>query len=137
MLKFWCPRKKPFIGSIILRTFITFLFYLTLEKFVIKHYNSLDLLISNWWFSGADPKSIVCAFFKQGQCGKGDRCKFSHDLTIERKAEKRSMYVDIRDDEEDTMENWDEDKLKDVIEKKHGSKSGKMPTTDIVSYTID
>jgi len=75
----------------------------------------------------------VCAFFKQGQCGKGDRCKFSHDLTIERKAEKRSLYVDMRDDddENDTMENWDEDKLKEVIEKKHGAGS-KMPTTDIV-----
>lgn len=79
---------------------------------------------------GADPKSIVCAFFKQGQCGKGDKCKFSHDLTIERKAEKRSLYVDMRDDD-DTMENWDEEKLKEVIEKKHG-KSGKMPTTDII-----
>lgn len=45
------------------------------------------------------------------------------------------MYVDMRDDEEETMENWDEEKLKDVIEKKHG-KSGKMPTTDIVSYLI-
>lgn len=80
---------------------------------------------------GADPKSIVCAFFKQGQCTKGDKCKFSHDLTIERKAEKRSLYVDMRDDEEDTMENWDEEKLKEVIEKKHG-KAGKMPTTEIV-----
>lgn len=77
----------------------------------------------------------MCAFFKQGQCGKGDRCKFSHDLTIERKAEKRSLYVDMRDDDEenDTMENWDEEKLKEVIEKKHGKATGgKMPTTDIV-----
>ncbi|CAH1973847.1 unnamed protein product [Acanthoscelides obtectus] len=81
---------------------------------------------------GADPKSIVCAFFKQGQCGKGDKCKFSHDLTVERKAEKRSMYVDMRDGEEETMENWDEEKLKEVVEKKHGAKSGKMPTTDII-----
>lgn len=81
---------------------------------------------------GADPKSIVCAFFKQGQCGKGAKCKFSHDLTVERKAEKRSLYVDMRDDDEnDTMENWDEEKLKEVIEKKHG-KAGKMPTTDII-----
>lgn len=55
---------------------------------------------------------------------------------MERKAEKRSMYYDMRDNddnEDETMENWDEDKLKEVIEKKHG-KSGKMPTTDIVSY---
>ena len=33
---------------------------------------------------GADPKSVVCAFFKQGQCTKGDKCKFSHDLTGEK-----------------------------------------------------
>ncbi|KAF2892767.1 hypothetical protein ILUMI_13402 [Ignelater luminosus] len=80
---------------------------------------------------GADPKSIVCAFFKQGQCSKGDKCKFSHDLTMERKAEKRSLYVDMRDDE-DTMDNWDEGKLQEVIEKKHGESNKKMPTTDII-----
>ena len=49
-------------------------------------------------FLGADPKSVLCAFYKQGHCGKGDKCKFSHDLTLERKAEKRSVYVDMRDD---------------------------------------
>lgn len=80
---------------------------------------------------GTDPKSVVCAFFKQGQCTKGDRCKFSHDLTIERKAEKRSLYVDMRDDE-DNMDNWDEDKLKEVVEKKHGEGDKQRPTTDII-----
>jgi len=82
---------------------------------------------------GADPKSVVCAFFKQGQCTKGDKCKFSHDLSIERKAEKRSLYVDMRDDgDEETMDNWDENKLKEVIEKKHGENNKTMPTTDII-----
>ncbi|XP_065161023.1 LOW QUALITY PROTEIN: zinc finger CCCH domain-containing protein 15 homolog [Atheta coriaria] len=83
---------------------------------------------------GADPKTILCAFFKQGQCTKGDKCKFSHDLTIERKAEKRSLYVDMRDDDEkekDTMEDWTEEKLLEVIEKKHGQEK-KKPTTDII-----
>ncbi|XP_053606658.1 zinc finger CCCH domain-containing protein 15 homolog [Plodia interpunctella] len=79
---------------------------------------------------GIDPKSVVCAFFKQGQCTKGDKCKFSHDLTIERKAEKRSLYVDMRDDD-DNMDNWDEDKLKEVVEKKHGEDK-QRPTTDII-----
>ncbi|XP_043466527.1 zinc finger CCCH domain-containing protein 15 homolog [Leptopilina heterotoma] len=81
---------------------------------------------------GIDPKSVVCAFFKQGQCTKGDKCKFSHDLTLERKAEKRSLYCDMRDEdkETDTMDNWDEDKLKEVVEKKHGG--GNRPTTDII-----
>ncbi|XP_076280609.1 zinc finger CCCH domain-containing protein 15 homolog [Lasioglossum baleicum] len=80
-----------------------------------------------------DPKSVVCTFFKQGQCTKGDRCKFSHDLSIERKAEKRSLYCDVRDDDDketDTMDKWDEDKLKEVVEKKHGG--GNRPTTDII-----
>lgn len=51
---------------------------------------------------------------------------------MERKVEKRSIYVDMRDeDENDTMENWNEEKLKEVVEKKHG-KEKRMPTTDIV-----
>uniref|UniRef100_A0A8D8ZR83 Zinc finger CCCH domain-containing protein 15 n=1 Tax=Cacopsylla melanoneura TaxID=428564 RepID=A0A8D8ZR83_9HEMI len=89
---------------------------------------------------GADPKSVVCAFFKQGQCSKGAKCKFSHDLTIERKAEKRSLYVDMRDgeDENETMENWDEEKLNEVIERKHGEAEKKRPTTTIIcKYFID
>lgn len=75
---------------------------------------------------------MVCAFFKAGQCGKGDKCKFSHDLSVERKVEKRSIYVDMRDaDENDTMDNWNDEKLKEVVEKKHGTEK-RMPTTDIV-----
>lgn len=42
---------------------------------------------------------MLCAFFKQGQCTKGDKCKFSHDLSMERKCEKRSVYVDERDED--------------------------------------
>ncbi|CAN8024720.1 unnamed protein product [Ixodes persulcatus] len=79
---------------------------------------------------GADPKSVLCAFFKQGTCGKGDKCKFSHDITIERKAEKRDIYTDVRDS--DTMENWDEAKLAEVVEQKHGEAERRMPKTDII-----
>lgn len=50
--------------------------------------------------AGADPKSVLCLFFKQGHCSKGDKCKFSHDLSLENKTEKRSLYVDSRDLEE-------------------------------------
>ena len=36
-------------------------------------------------------------YFKQGSCTKGAKCKFSHDLAVERKAEKRSLYDDVRE----------------------------------------
>ncbi|OCT61401.1 zinc finger CCCH domain-containing protein 15-like isoform X2 [Xenopus laevis] len=83
---------------------------------------------------GADPKSVVCAFYKQGQCTKGDKCKFSHDLSLERKCEKRSVYVDGRDEEleKDTMENWDEKKLEEVVNKKHGEAEKNKNKTQIV-----
>ncbi|KAI1898175.1 hypothetical protein AGOR_G00069640 [Albula goreensis] len=83
---------------------------------------------------GVDPKSVLCAFFKQGQCTKGDKCKFSHDLSLERKCEKRSVYVDGRDEdlEKDTMDNWDEKKLEEVVNKKHGEAEKKKAKTQIV-----
>lgn len=87
--------------------------------------------------AGTDPKSVLCAFFKQGQCTKGDKCKFSHDLSIERKAEKRSIYVDSRElEKEETMENWDDAKLKDVIEKKHAAEKTNA-TTIICKYFLE
>lgn len=86
---------------------------------------------------GTDPKSVVCAFFKQGTCTKGDKCKFSHDLAVENKVEKRSIYVDMRDAEEDDMKNWDDAKLKEVVNQKHSSEK-KRPTTDIIcKYFIE
>jgi len=82
---------------------------------------------------GVDPKSVVCLFFKQGQCTKGDKCKFSHDLTIARKTEKRNVFADARDDKkEDNMDDWDEDKLQEVVNKKHGEKNGLLPASSIV-----
>ena len=45
-----------------------------------------------------DPKSILCEFFKAGQCQKGFKCKFSHDLNIQRKGEKIDIYSDKRDE---------------------------------------
>ncbi|XP_061647101.1 zinc finger CCCH domain-containing protein 15 isoform X2 [Phyllopteryx taeniolatus] len=83
---------------------------------------------------GVDPKSVLCAFYKQGQCTKGDKCKFSHDMSMERKCEKRSVYVDERDEEleKDTMDNWDEKKLEEVVNKKHGEAEKKKAKTQIV-----
>ncbi|GAU87454.1 hypothetical protein RvY_00290 [Ramazzottius varieornatus] len=79
-----------------------------------------------------DPKSVLCAFYKAGTCGKGDKCKFSHDLNIERKTEKRNLYNDDRAKEEDKMENWDDATLQDVVNKKHSEGEALKPKTDIV-----
>ena len=55
--------------------------------------------------------------------------KFSYVL----QSEKRSAYVDVRDEsEKETSEDWDADKLAEVVEKKHGKEKAR-PTTEIVS----
>ncbi|KAK8216391.1 hypothetical protein HDK77DRAFT_182525 [Phyllosticta capitalensis] len=88
---------------------------------------------------GVDPKTIVCQFFKKGHCDKGKKCKFSHDLSVERKAEKKSVYSDTRENEEedkkkDDMANWDESKLRDVVLSKHGNP--KTSTDKVCKYFI-
>ena len=75
---------------------------------------------------------MFCAFFKQGLCKKGDKCKFSHDPDVERKSAKRNIYADAREKEDDNMEDWDDDKLADVVNKKHGAE--KTNQTDIVRH---
>jgi hypothetical protein len=47
---------------------------------------------------GVDPKTVLCAFFKAGHCDKGNKCKFSHDLNVDRKVEKKNLYADSRED---------------------------------------
>ncbi|KAG2118498.1 hypothetical protein BD769DRAFT_1482105 [Suillus cothurnatus] len=79
---------------------------------------------------GVDPKTVLCAFYKAGNCEKGNKCKFSHDLNVGRKVEKKNLYEDSREDKmKDTMENWDEEKLRNVVLSKHGNP---RTTTDIV-----
>eukprot|EP00029_Vermamoeba_vermiformis_P000932 TRINITY_DN11100_c0_g1_i1.p1 TRINITY_DN11100_c0_g1~~TRINITY_DN11100_c0_g1_i1.p1 ORF type:complete len:400 (+),score=163.50 TRINITY_DN11100_c0_g1_i1:41-1201(+) len=68
---------------------------------------------------GADPKSVVCEFFKKGQCTKGPKCKFSHDMAIERKAATISVYSDPRELQKGGMESWDQSTLEQVVGQKH------------------
>ena len=56
---------------------------------------------------------MLCTFYKQGNCEKGKKCKFSHDLSVERKGEKKNLYQDTREGEDeakkkDDMAEWDE-----------------------------
>jgi hypothetical protein len=91
---------------------------------------------------GVDPKTILCQFYKKGNCEKGKKCKFSHDLNVERKTEKRSLYTDNRDKEEeeedvkkkDNMIDWDEEMLRNVVLSKHGNP--KTTTDKVCKYFI-
>lgn len=75
---------------------------------------------------GVDPKTVLCQYFKKGHCDKGRKCKFSHDLNVERKTEKKDLYQDMREDDEeakkkDTSDNWDLEKLSKVVLSKKGN----------------
>jgi hypothetical protein len=39
----------------------------------------------------------LCEFFRHGQCTKGFKCKYSHDLSVERKGPKIDLFTDQRD----------------------------------------
>ena len=95
---------------------------------------------------GVDPKTVLCEFFRKGMCEKGKKCKFSHDLDAGRKTQKKSLYTDMREgeseeeDEEgekkkDTMEDWDEEKLRQVVMSKHGNP--KTTTDKVCKFFID
>ena len=97
---------------------------------------------------GVDPKTVLCAFYKAGTCEKGSKCKFSHDMNVGRKVEKKNLYEDSREDKmkgecrssaprvayetegvlEDTMDSWDEEKLRTVVLSKGGNP---RTTTDV------
>ncbi|KAI9591971.1 hypothetical protein BDF19DRAFT_453209 [Syncephalis fuscata] len=79
---------------------------------------------------GTDPKTVFCVNFKNGHCAKGDKCRFSHDPNVGRKRDKIDLYTDQRaNQEEDTMDTWDQSKLESVVLSKHGNP---RVTTEIV-----
>ena len=88
---------------------------------------------------GVDPKTVLCQFFKNGHCDKGKKCKFSHDLDVGRKAAKKDLYADQKDKEKDekekdTIDDWDEEKLRKVVMSKHGNP--KTTTDKVCKYFI-
>ncbi|CAI7814820.1 unnamed protein product [Closterium sp. NIES-53] len=87
---------------------------------------------------GVDPKSIVCEFFRHGQCTKGFKCKFSHDLSVERKGEKIDLYSDQRENDEDKMEDWDQAKLEQVVASKGAEyKNANKPTEIVCKHFLE
>lgn len=85
---------------------------------------------------GVDPKSVVCEFFRHGQCAKGFKCKFSHDLSVERKGEKIDIYSDQRDSEEN-MDEWDQETLEKVVAAKGNELVHNKPTEIVCKHFLD
>lgn len=88
---------------------------------------------------GVDPKTVVCIFYKKGDCEKGKKCKFSHDLSLERKTEKKNLYTDTRQEEEEkkkqeTSADWDEEELRKVVLSKKGNQ--RTSTDKVCKYFI-
>ncbi|TAQ85122.1 hypothetical protein B7494_g6541 [Chlorociboria aeruginascens] len=89
---------------------------------------------------GVDPKTVLCQFYKKGHCEKGRKCKFSHDLNVERKSEKKDLYQDTREEEEakkreETSDDWDEAKLMQVVLSKKGNQ--KTTTDKVCKFFIE
>ncbi|KAL1549472.1 zinc finger CCCH domain-containing protein 11-like [Salvia divinorum] len=86
---------------------------------------------------GVDPKSILCEHFKVGQCAKGFKCKFSHDLNVQRKGEKIDIYSDTREEEQGTMEDWDQETLEKVVASKSNEYNKNKPTDIECKYFLE
>lgn len=85
--------------------------------------------------AGADPKSVLCSFFVQGTCQKGAKCKFSHDMSLANKSEKRSLY-DTEEKEKDAMAEWDQAKLEEVIAEKHAAENKRQTSDQICKHFL-
>lgn len=89
---------------------------------------------------GVDPKTVVCNFFRKGNCEKGKKCKFAHDLAVERKTEKKNLYNDTRKEEEEkkkaeTSADWDEEQLRKVVLSKKGNQ--RTTTEKVCKFFIE
>lgn len=96
---------------------------------------------------GQDPKSVLCQYFVQGLCTKGNKCKFSHVNKAAKKSSKINLYTDLRDEGGNAqegdgkepvkggMEDWDQAKLESVVNSRKGTHN--RPTDIICKHFLD
>ena len=54
----------------------------------------MTVVYQKFGIPGVDPKSVVCEYHRQGRCTKGHKCKYSHDLNVERKGGKIDLFTE-------------------------------------------
>jgi len=86
---------------------------------------------------GADPKSVLCEFFKMGLCTKGDRCKYSHDMNVARKAEKIDVYSDRRDFNAEGQLKTPETMTPEELDRYNRVKAARSDTEIVCKYFLD
>lgn len=84
---------------------------------------------------------IICKMFEAGLCNKGKKCKFSHSGKPDMmKTDKIDLFTDQRDQlfgNKDTFENWDQEKLQEVVGFNQRKYAGENRTEKICKHFLD
>merc|ERR1711976_438507 len=67
------------------------------EAFLNSLYKTVKTIKQEEVAEGESAKTVLCAYFKAGQCTKGNDCEYSHDLNVEFNQGAFDIYTDIRD----------------------------------------
>ena len=53
------------------------------EAFLNSLFKTVNNIKQEELEEGQESTTVLCAYFKAGDCKKGNKCKFSHDMNIE------------------------------------------------------
>lgn len=83
----------------------------------------------------------ICAFYKAGMCKKGKACKFSHAVSQDTThATKIDVYTDQRVamfGNADTIENWNEQKLNEVVDYNNSKYTATNVTEKVCKFFVE
>jgi len=82
---------------------------------------------------GEDSKTILCAFFKEGVCKKGDNCIYSHDMNVNFNQGALDIYTDLRD----VNMNNEETEINKIAEEKDKKRSKLCQSKIVCRYFLE
>lgn len=68
---------------------------------------------------------------------QGNKCKYAHDLGVERKGPKINIYEDEAEGKEGGMEDWTQEELEKAVAQKHGQENKNNATTIVCKFFIE